>query len=158
MDPLSIFIGFIVGLITNHLSPGFSRLVNGTLSWTAALMSPNGINTTGIWQQDFLEPDPSDPTQKRSCSERIDLKQIGTIISGDGIIKTDGRTFKYSLTIDHNMVFGRYKKDGRKGNIAGHGMIQLIINAERDQMKGQATWFDADTQKIEYSEVIWTRR
>jgi hypothetical protein len=95
---------------------------------------------------------------KRKCTERINVTQLGSSISGIGEIKGDNRTFIYSLTLAHNMIYGAYTKNGLKGNLTGHGMSQLIINAERTQMKGQSTWFDADTQKIESSEVIWIRQ
>jgi hypothetical protein len=101
----------------------------------------------------YQEPDPLDPKNNRDETECLKLSHLGNVVSGIGETKSDKRRFKYDLRVKHNLVFGAYVKVGEKGNITGTGMIQLVVSPDRLGMKGQATWFDRDTERIESAMV-----
>jgi len=86
------------------------------------------------------------------------MRHVGSIVSGMGEVVGDGRRFNYELRVRHNMVYGTYTKIAQeKGNVTGNGLIQLLVSPDRLSMKGQATWFDRDSEKIESSDVEWTK-
>lgn len=158
---MELFIGFLLGvlggLIANYLSPPFAKAVSALLGSMANAVNPDRFDLTGLWQQVFDEPDPADPTRSRTETERIELKHIGSVLSGSGQTSVQPRNFNYDMRVSHSMVFGAYKKVGQQGSLTGQGMVQLIVNANRTEMNGCATWYDQDTDKIESATVKWTR-
>ncbi len=158
---MDLAIGFVLGvfggLIANYLSPPFAKKVSAMLGWFANRINPDRFDLSGPWQQGFDEPDPAAPTQRRAETERIDLHHIGSVLSGTGKTNVQPRTFNYDLRVSHSMVFGPYKKVGQQGSLTGQGMVQLIVNANRTEMSGYATWYDQDTDQIESATVRWTR-
>lgn len=153
----SFVVGVIGGVLTNYISPPVGRFLEGLFSRLFHLLDPSRFDLTGKWSQAFKEPEPENPSRWRETTESIDLRHLGAFISGSGETQNDKRRFRYSMKVQHNLVFGSYVKVGAKGNIAGNGMIQLIVSPDRLSMKGQATWFDHDTERIESSETTWTK-
>jgi hypothetical protein len=51
--------------------------------------------------------------------------------------------------------FGQKKVD-RQGVQLGSGMIQMIVDPNRNKMIGSVTWYDSDSKQIEHSKVEWT--
>lgn len=153
MNLLTFFLGVVGGLLTNYLSPPFSRGVTKVLSWMFHILDPNRFDLSGTWEHTFEEPDPGNPLNKRKETECLRLNHLGNVVSGTGETKLDKRYFTYELHVTHNLVYGSYTKKGEKGNIAGSGMVQLVVAPGRLVMTGQSTWFDRDTEKIESAPV-----
>ncbi|WP_243373210.1 hypothetical protein [Geotalea sp. SG265] len=161
MDYLSLSIGFVLGIaggfIANYLTPRLTIFVNKMLSSVFHFLNPDRYDLTGKWEQIFKEPEDGGCTNWVIEQEITRLSHLGNIITGTGETKVTPRIFDYDLKAKHNMIFGSYKKRGEQGNITGVGMIQLIVSPDRLSMKGQATWFDHDTQRIESSESTWKK-
>lgn len=121
------------------------------------VLNPDRFDLTGTWEQTFKEPVPGDLLTQRPETERLKLRHLGSTVTGEGVIESDKRRFRYELRVSHSLVFGSYQKLGERGNITGRGMTQVIVSPDRLTMKGQSTWFDRDTEKIESSEVTWTK-
>src|SRR3990167_2811973 len=147
--------GIFLGLFVNYVSPRFNEWINVKLSRISYWLNPEKFDLTGKWEQEFDEPDPANPDNKRTVKEKIELRHIGNQIKGEGTTSVDPRHFNYKCSIKHSMVFGEYVKKGEKGNISGNGLIQLIVSPDRLSMEGQATWYDNDTKKIESSHSVW---
>lgn len=151
-------LGVVAGLIANYLSPPIRRMVERVLGWAFHFINPDRFDLTGTWRHTYSEPTPGTPQVRRSCEETVRVRHVGSIVGGTGEVTGDGRRFNYELRVRHNMVFGTYTKVTReKGNVTGNGLIQLLVSPDRLSMKGQATWFDRDSEKIESSYVEWTK-
>ncbi|WP_418118297.1 hypothetical protein [Variovorax sp. 350MFTsu5.1] len=158
MDLLLGFVfGIVSGLVANFFSPAFSEWVVRSMSRLLHWADKERFDLTGIWEQTCLEPTPGEPTVLREVKERVELRQLGVTVKGEGATTIDPRNFTYTMRVTRSMVFGSYNKRGQRGNITGSGMIQLILNGGSTQMDGYATWFDSDTDKIESSKVTWRR-
>lgn len=149
--------GIFLGLFVNYVSPRFNDWVSAKISRMFHWLNPEKFDLTGNWEQEFDEPDPANPINKRTVKEKISLRHIGSQIKGEGTTSIDPRQFSYKCSIKHSMVFGEYVKKGEKGNISGNGLIQLIVSPDRLSMEGQATWYDNDTKKIESSHSVWNK-
>ena len=154
---MKFIIGLLIGLIANYVFPSFRKLMDTLIAKIFHIIEPSKFDLTGKWEQQFSEPSPENSSQWAQTTEIIELKQLADSVSGTGTTQNDHRIFLYKCKIQHNMIFGSYTKKGEKGNICGNGMIQLIITPDRLGMKGQATWFDADTERIESSECAWKK-
>ena len=154
---IGIVIGVFTGLIVNFMSPPFNRFVTACFSWIFQLMNPEKFDLTGNWEQVFDEPKSENTDERQTVTEKIKLKHVGSVITGDGDTDINQRHFSYRCTIKHNLLFGEYVKKGQQGNISGSGMIQLIVSPDRLTMEGQTTWYDNDTKKIESSNAIWKK-
>lgn len=151
---IGFLLGIVGGLITNYISPPFKRTVDSTLGRLFHLLNPDHFDLTGTWEQTFTEP-AADGTTWEEIKETVVLRHLGGTISGKGVTLDNGRIFLYDFRVQHNLVFGSYKKSGAKGNVTGNGVIQMIVSPDRLSMKGQTTWFDNDTERIESSECLW---
>ena len=149
--------GIIASLTASYLTPRFNRMIHAILSSVFHVLNPERFDLTGKWKQVFTEPGDKDPNAWCEETEVVELKHVGNYISGIGKTKILHRTFIYDLRVKHNMLFGSYIKKGEKGNLSGHGMAQMIVSADRLKMKGQATWFDHDTNQIESSACAWEK-
>lgn len=165
MSALFIYLGGVLtGIMGNLMTPWFARKLTQGVDWVAQLIDPNRFTLTGSWTQTYTEPDPSNSSTRRTVTETIVLTQAASHVTGKGTTATDPRTFEYTLTCKNNMVYGSYVKKSQneqvshKGSVVGTGMVQLIISPGIGRMKGQATWFDADTEEIESSVVTWVRQ
>lgn len=157
---ITLILGAVIGLFVNYLSPPFSRFIDTIFGFFFHLFNPDKFDLSGTWEQKFKEPKPGDSSDSIEWVEEIEkisIKHIGSKLSGKGKTEIRVREFKYICSISHNMVSGSYTKVSEKGNITGNGVIQLIVSPDRLSMKGQATWFDADTNKVESSECIWKK-
>lgn len=154
---VSFVLGVIGGVLTNYISPPVGRFMEGLFSRLFYLLDPAGFDLTGKWEQTFKEPEPGSPSTWRETKESVKLRHLGAFVSGTGETQNDKRCFRYNMRVQHNLVFGAYVKVGARGNITGNGMIQLVVSPDRLSMKGQATWFDHDTERIESSEATWTK-
>lgn len=160
VNVLNLLIGAVIALTVNFFSPAFSRWVLSVFSRVLLHLDPYRFDLSGTWQQTYQEPTPGDIGTLRTVVETVKLKQVGTTVAGDGETDIDRRTFRYSLRVNNNMVFGEYVKVGpseQPGSITGTGMVQAIIDPGRKEMIGRATWFDNDTKGIESSGVSWKR-
>lgn len=153
---LGLLLGIVGGLVANYVSPPFKRAVDSTLGRLFHLLNPDRFDLTGTWEQAFTEP-AGDGTTWEEIKETVVLRHLGGTVSGRGVTQDNGRIFLYDLRVQHNLVFGSYTKSGAKGNVTGKGVIQTIVSPDRLSMKGQATWFDNDTERIESSECLWSR-
>lgn len=153
---VAFFVGIVGGVITNYISPPFKRAVDTALGLVFHMLNPDRFDLTGTWEQTFTEP-AADATTWEEIKETVVLRHLGGTISARGVTHDNGRVFLYDLRVQHNLVFGSYTKTGAKGSLAGKGVIQTIVSPDRLSMKGQATWFDHDTEKIESSECLWQK-
>jgi hypothetical protein len=149
--------GFLASLLANYLLLPFRRVTESMFGWLFHLLNPDRFDLTGKWLQKFSEPTEEDPSKWQETQETVRLRQLGNRISGRGETHDDHRQFQYDFRVQHNLVFGSYKKIGEKGNIAGNGVIQMIVSPDCLGMKGQTTWFDHDTNQIESSGCLWTK-
>ncbi|MFH1460495.1 MAG: hypothetical protein ABIG64_09045 [Candidatus Omnitrophota bacterium] len=154
---MNFALGLLLGLLTNYIFPPFRNFMDSTIATLFHLLNPNKFNLTGKWEHTFKEPSDLDPSKWNETLEIVQLKQFADTVKGTGETQDDHRIFTYTCKIEHDMVNGSYIKKGEQGNICGTGMIQLMVTPDRLSMKGQATWFDRDTQKIESSECIWKK-
>lgn len=154
---IGLVAGVFAGVLANYISPRFSKAMNAAFGWAFNFLNPDAFDLSGTWDQSFDEPSPEDPATRRTETERVVLTHIGSVVSGRGESRIEKRQFEYDLRVKHNLVFGSYVKVGEKGNITGHGMIQLIVSPDRLSMEGQGTWFDKDTESIESSPVAWDK-
>ena len=157
---MQLFIGFVLGivsgLVANYVSPSLNRLVDSSLGWLFHLLDPDRFDLTGTWEQTFAEPT-EDAAMWEEVKELVNFRHLGARVTGKGTTRDNGRIFSYDLRVQHNLVFGSYRKTGAKGNVAGNGVVQMIVSPDRLSMKGQATWFDHDTEKIESGECQWEK-
>ena len=158
---MSAILGFVVGVVAslsaNYMSPPFSRFIDSVFGRLFHLLNPDRFDLTGTWSHQFKEPMPGNPTEWRDENEKVPLKHLGATVVGIRKTTVEPREFQYKLKVQHNLIFGSYVKVGEKGNITGSGMIQLIVSPDRLKMRGQATWFDRDTEQIESSQTEWTK-
>ena len=141
--------------MASYIFPAFRTVVDTGISTITSLLSPNSFNLTGTWTYEFREPDPESPEQKRTDTEKVRIRQIGNFLWGVGETERFKRKFKYRLSLKHNVVSGTYKKDARKGVTSGSGVVQLVVNCDRNKMKGSTAWMDTDSSKTEADEVTW---
>lgn len=157
---LRLLAGFLLGiigsLITSYISPPFKRGVDSLLGRAFHFLNPDRFDLTGTWEQAFTEP-ATDGKTWEEIKETVVLRHLAGTISGKGVTQDNGRLFLYDLKVQHNLVFGSYTKSGAKGNVTGNGVIQMIVSPDRLSMKGQATWFDNDTERIESSDCLWSK-
>jgi len=153
---LGFLLGIVGGLIANYSSSPFKRAVDSALGRLFHLLNPDRFDLTGTWEQSFTEP-ATDGNTWEEIKETVVLRHLGGTVSGRGVTQDNGRIFLYDLRVQHNLVFGSYTKSGAKGNLTGNGVIQMIVSPDRLSMKGQATWFDNDTERIESSECVWSK-
>lgn len=158
---MDLLVGFILGifggLIANFFSPGFSRWVLRVLSKLLFFADSSRYDLSGLWKYEYEEPSPGAPHVPRKIIERVDLRHLGMTVDGKGTTDVDPREFSYKLTVNNNLLYGKYTKKALRGSIVGTGMVQLVVSADRGSMTGQVTWFDGDTGKIESALVNWAR-
>jgi hypothetical protein len=154
---MELLAGFIVGFITNYLTPIFDKTMDSFFGALLHRLDKDRINLTGTWQQTYTEPPAGGGDVWITTTERIELKQGWKAVTGTGETTNHPRTFQYELTIKHDLVFGNYEKKGQQGNLTGTGMTQMIVSKDRKTMIGQATWLDSDTNQIESCKVSWVR-
>ncbi len=153
----SFIAGVLASLIATYISPPFRRLIDCCFSRIFHLLDPNRYDLTGKWKHVYKEPSPEVPSLWIETEETVQLKHIGSVVTGKGKTTSIPRDFVYDCRTQHNLVFGSYTKQGERGNITGRGLVQVIVSPDRLKMEGQATWFDHDTEKIESSYSRWTK-
>ena len=135
--------------------PGFRRIIDSSFSFVFNVLNPNSFNLSGTWEYEYHEPSQDDPKKKVTEKEKVKITQIGNVIWATGETQKYKRTFKYKLTVTHNLIMGTYKKIGEKGATSGTGVIQLIVGANRNKLVGHATWMDADSNQLESDALEW---
>lgn len=157
-NTIAFVLGFMASLLANYSFPPLRRATDALFSWLFHILNPDRFDLTGKWRQGFTEPMTEDPTKWEQVEETVQLKHLGSRVTGIGETHDDHRKFKYDLRVQHNLIFGSYVKSGQRGNITGIGVIQMIVSPDRLQMIGQATWFDHDTNRVESSECTWSKQ
>ena len=155
IDLISFTIGILGSLVASYIFPGFRRAIDSGLSFLFNLINQNQFNLSGTWQGEYTEPSKGDPTKRVKEIEKVKINQIGNIIWATGETQNYKRKFKYKLSVIHDMIMGAYRKSGTKGATSGTGVIQLVVNADRNKLTGNATWMDTDSNALETDKILW---
>ena len=155
LDLISFIIGIASSLVATYIFTSVRRVIDGFLSFLFNLLNPNSFNLSGTWEGKFVEPSAEDPEMKVQEIEKVKIFQVGTIIWAKSETQSNKRIFKYRLSVNHDIVMGTYRKSGTRGVTSGTGVIQLVVNSERNKLEGHATWMDSHSNTLESDDILW---
>jgi hypothetical protein len=157
VDWESLSIGIIGSLIATYIFPSLRRVIDSLFSFLFNIFHRDSFNLSGTWEYTFREPSHNNPSVIAQEKEKVKVTQVGNIIWARGETENYKREFEYRLNINHNLIYGTYRKKGVKGATSGTGVIQLVVSANRDKLIGHGTWMDADSNKIESDSLEWVK-
>lgn len=156
LDLSSIVIGAAIAVPITAVVTIFASAAWLVLSGVVASLFSETSKVSGNWTATFEEPSPDgEPVDAR---EEVRLWQFGRLVwgAGRGIDDYD-RTFKYRGEVKKGTLTGSYRRTG-SDTATGKGAFQLKILGNESEMKGKCVWYDYDTDEIESSDYVWTKK
>ena len=134
----------------------FSKRIWQMLSGLVSLIFRDLPNIRGEWEASYDETDENG--QSVIATEAAQLSQIGRFVWGE--VRVAGRPliqFKLRGEITRNTFVGTFTRTGANGAV-GTGAFELIIRENDRAMEGHCIWHDYDTDSIENSSYLWSRK